>query len=93
MLSNGIDTENDYTKLEQTVVLQGRCYGPALAQFRERIASPKIQAAQGASVLLRDRENGQYEQAPERAMLKEGSFSVSWETNISNPDAILEAGY
>jgi hypothetical protein len=92
-VSYGIDTENDYTKLEQTVVLQGACYGPTLAQCREMIATLKNTAAPGASVLLRDRENDQYEQTPEGSILKEVSFSMSWETNLSNPDAVLEAEY
>jgi hypothetical protein len=75
------------------MVFQGTCYGPALAQCREAIASLKSQAAPGASVLLQDRENDQYEQTPEGTILKEVSFSMSWETNISNPGAILEAEY
>jgi hypothetical protein len=44
-------------------------------------------------VLLQDPENDQYEQTPEETILKEVSFSMSWEANISNPDAILEAEY
>ena len=74
-------------------MLQGTCYGPTLAQCRETIGSLKSQAAPGASALLRDRENDQYEQTPEGTILKEVSFSMSWETNISNPNAILEAEY
>ena len=46
-----------------------------------------------AESLLQDRENDQYEQTPEGTILKEVSFSMSWETNISNPGAILEAEY
>jgi len=57
----------------------------------EAIASLKSQATAGASVLLRDRENDQYERTPEGTILKEVSFSMSWETNISNQGVIFEA--
>jgi len=57
------------------------------AQCRKRSASLKSQAAPGASGVLQDRENDQYDRTPEGTILKEVIILMSWENKHFDPNA------